>query len=299
MLRLNLTKNLEESIIQEIFLPLSLGSDFAQELNDDVAFIKQNKKVLIKTDSLTEGVHCKVGTSGYKMGYKLLARCISDIASKGGYPIGFTVAIFKPSSFAKKDLKDFSNGLKHFKIPLIGGDISNTNSKYFSANITIFASFKGRKIPERKNAKVGENIYITGKIGRAFLGFIGKKEFLPNYETPTPNLALMQKIHEEYKVSSAIDVSDGFIKDITSLLNASRVGAEVDASLIIDAKFRRHAKEMLTFGDDYQTIFTSKEDIVESEVIKIGTITKGNQLIIRGVDFDLKSNDQTGYTFAK
>lgn len=298
MLSLNLTENSEETLVRNVFLPFTRGITFAQGLKDDVAFLKSDKKILIKTDSLTEGIHCKIGTAKYKMAHKLLARAISDVASKGGWPIGFTLAIFKPANWGQGEIADFMEGFKVFKIPLIGGDVSNSNNQYFSANITIFANHNG-KISTRFNGKAGENIYITGQIGFAFLGFIGVEKFIRNYETPMPKIKLMQNLFSKYKITSSIDVSDGFIKDISSLLNASKIGADINIDFILEKKYQNYAKDMLTFGDDYEIIFTSTNEIKDKGVIQIGTTNKSRILNITGINFQFNSSDVLGYNIFK
>lgn len=294
MLRLNLIENTEEQLINQIFLPLTRNSQFAQKLQDDIAFIQSCKKIIIKTDSLTEGIHLKIGASPFGMGYKLLARCISDIACKGGFPIAFTLSIFKPKNFSVAQMKEFADGLKSFKIPLIGGDISNTPNSFFSANITIFAEHNNKKISARFCAKPSENIYITGKVGLAFLGFIGIEKFIQNYEMPKPDLKLMQKIFSKYNIGASIDISDGFIKDLSSLLCMSKVGAEIEIQKIILKKFTSYTKDMLTFGDDYKVIFTSKEEIKEKGIIKIGKTNASHILTIKDCKVDINN---AGYTF--
>jgi thiamine-monophosphate kinase len=171
MLHLKITTNKEQAFVEKNLLPLTLGSPFARNLDDDVAKIDD---LLIKTDSLCEGVHVKFCTSPHKMGHKLLARAFSDIASKGGFPIGFTLSVFKTSKISEAFLHDFVNGMKVFEVPLIGGDIASSLNENFCANVTVVAK-QNAQTPHRNGAKEGDFIYITGQIGRAFLGFSNER----------------------------------------------------------------------------------------------------------------------------
>lgn len=301
---LSLTESEEARFIREICLPLTFGSKFSLGLLDDVAFLKSKHKILVTTDSVCEGIHYKSGTSPSKIAHKCLARNLSDIAAKGAKPKGYTLSIAKPSWVDAAFLEQFAKGLmllsKKFKIPLIGGDVSSSKSPTFSANITAYGEYQG-EISERKNAKLSDNIYVTGKIGRAYLGFQGVLEFLPFYETPMPQISLMRKIHKKYQINASIDVSDGFLKDLKTLLFASGCGAEIDVESIPVPPFESEKgsefyENCLNFGDDYEIIFTSKDDIKEPNVAKIGKIVKAKTLTILGLKLDKLTLKNDGYS---
>lgn len=293
MQHFKVTQNKEENFIQKTFLPLTLNSEFSRGLKDDVALLNNN--LIIKTDSLCVGIHVKKNTSAFKIGHKLLARNLSDIASKGGRPIAFTLSIFKHNNISNQFLLNFTKGLKNFNIPLIGGDCCNSLNSYFSANITVFAEKTVQDLPSRSGAKIDDNIYITNSIGRAFLGFKGIKQFKQFYETPIPQINLMQKVLEKYKINASIDISDGFLKDITSLLNTSKVGAIIEVQKILPANYLKYIKEMLTFGDDYEIIFTSPDKIEIDGITKIGKVQDKKILTIKDVS-GIKIN-KFGYQF--
>jgi thiamine-monophosphate kinase len=289
MLHFNITKNKEQQFVEKFALPLTLGSPFARNLTDDVALLEG---MICKTDSLCEGIHCKIGTSPEKMGHKLLARALSDVASKGGFPKAFMLSIFKTQATNEGFLAKFLEGTRVFDIPLIGGDVASSLNQNFSANVSVFAKSEG-KIPHRDGAKEGDFIYITGKIGRAYLGFLGNEKFIDFYEKPLPKLALMQEICQKHNINASIDISDGFMKDLLTLLVTSNLGAQIDFLKIplIQEKF---AQKMMTFGDDYEIIFTSKEEIHHPEVVKIGFIKKEKLLSIENAR-DIKFKE-FGYT---
>jgi thiamine-monophosphate kinase len=288
MITLKVKQNEEAKFVEKHCLPITFNSKFALELQDDVAFLNGEKrsKIIIKTDSISEGIHYKIGTKPLKIGHKLLARNLSDIAAKGGIPLGFTLSIFRTKSTNEAFLEDFLTGIKalarDFSLPLIGGDEVSVKNNFFSASITIFATKNG-KISERKNAKVGDFIYITGQIGRAFLGFEGEANFLPFFETPAPQINLMQELFAKYKINASIDISDGFLKDLNTLLFVSQKGAYVDCSKIPTPKTNHSLEKLLTFGDDYQILFTSKDEISHKDVRKIGVILKEKHLQLEGL----------------
>ena len=276
-----LTSNKEEIFVKKIFAPLTLNSPFARGLKDDIALIDN---LMITTDSICEGIHVKESTEGFKVGHKLLARNLSDIASKGGKPIGYTLSLFKTLNTSDAFITSFIEGLKNFNIPLIGGDFCKSLNSTFCANITIFANKTTIEVPSRSGSQEGDFVYLTDKIGRAFLGFNGILEFKEFYELPKPPINLMQQIVKNHKINSSIDVSDGFLKDIITLLNACNLGANISVNNILPSNFEKYTKNMLTFGDDYQVIFTSKEEIKMKEVLKIGELKKEKILTLMDVN---------------
>ena len=55
--------------------------------------------------------------------------------------------------------------------------------------------------------------------------------------------------------SSAIDISDGIIQDLSHLISSSGVGCNLDLDQVPVAD-KQYAKQCLEFGDDYQLLFT-------------------------------------------
>src|SRR5574343_154523 len=99
------TKN-EVQIVSELFLPLSLGSNFALGLKDDCALLSGFSDLLISTDSVVQGWHFHFDVPWRFFGHKLLARNMSDIAAKGGLPIAYTLSIFLPNYYEFANLAD-------------------------------------------------------------------------------------------------------------------------------------------------------------------------------------------------
>ena len=55
--------------------------------------------------------------------------------------------------------------------------------------------------------------------------------------------------------SSAIDISDGILQDLSHIISSSGVGCNInlDKVPVVDRKFK---KKCLEFGDDYQILYT-------------------------------------------
>ena len=127
-------------------------------------------------------------------------------------------------------------------------------------------------MPARTGARPGDLLYVSGTIGDAALGLairLGRlkglseadRDFLlDRYLLPRPRLALahaMSKFAE-----GGMDVSDGFVGDLTKMLRVSGATAEIDlsrlplspaarASIALDPALFEVAA---TGGDDYELI---------------------------------------------
>jgi thiamine-monophosphate kinase len=80
-------------------------------------------------------------------------------------------------------------------------------------------------------------------------------------EMPTPRVALGQAL--QGLASSAIDVSDGLLGDLSHILKRSQLGATVNADAVPRSSVLReqplHIQRLCTLagGDDYELVFTA------------------------------------------
>ena len=79
----------EDALVKKLVKDLKTRSDVAVAAGDDCAVIRGGKRghyLLLKTDCVIEGVHYAADTPPSGVGYKALARAISDIAAMAGKP---------------------------------------------------------------------------------------------------------------------------------------------------------------------------------------------------------------------
>lgn len=249
-------------------------------------------------DTLIEGVHFLPGTAPSDIAHRAVAVNLSDIAAMGATPRWMTLAL-TIRGVDENWLSAFASGLfeaaDRFGVTLIGGDTTQ------GATLTISISVTGEIGPGdsllRSGAGVGDAIFVTGTVGDAAAGL----ELLQRGETedrltdrflrPTPRVEVGQQLIGI--ASAAIDLSDGLSGDLTKLLRASGVGAEIDLeNLPLSNALREHftASEQLEFalsgGDDYELCFTAEENSVAkiretTAVTKIGTVTDSGNLVCR------------------
>ncbi|CAL4324714.1 Thiamine-monophosphate kinase [Buchnera aphidicola (Neophyllaphis podocarpi)] len=243
-------------------------------IGDDSALINIPSKynLAISTDTLVEGVHFLKNIKPQDLGYKVLAVNLSDMAAMGAVPKWITIAITIPK-INSYWLKNFTKGLflllNKYNMKLIGGDTTKGN---LSINISIYGMVPKNNALLRNGANKGDLIYVTGTLGDSAAGLFllkqnNKKKYKKNKELIKRHLNPIPRIEHGLALrniaSSAIDISDGLIKDLSHILKSSKCGANVYLeSLPISKMLRNNFKEKkwlnwaLSAGEDYEICFT-------------------------------------------
>jgi len=273
-------------------------------IGDDAALIKKDTNNLwaISTDMLNENTHFFQNTDPFNLGWKALAVNISDIYAMGGLPKFALLAIALPKIKAGW-MEEFSNGLfscaKEYGVELIGGD---TTKGPLSISICILGEVLKKNALLRSNAKKEDDIWVTGELGLAALGLakLQKKIQLPKslskkaigaLEKPMLHSSII-KIMARLS-NSAIDISDGLIADLSHILKASKVGADLSLKDIPMNPWLKKNKLIdigLSGGDDYQLLFTTPKKnrnkinllskVRSIKLTRIGSIKKDKSLKI-------------------
>ena len=201
------------------------------------------------------------------VGWKLVAVNVSDIAAMGHSPDWATLSISVPKDLPMKWITEFSSGLheacRKWNISLIGGDTTRSES-LIMLSMTM-GSRKGSRPIWRSGAQIGDTIWVTGFIGEAAAGFFDSKNNLGLncLRRPNPPAEFANMIGSAELIHSMIDISDGLYSDLDKLCKASNVGAIIYAeslpkgpALALEEDPLRY---MLSFGEDYQLLFTTLE----------------------------------------
>ena len=259
--------------------PPGLGVDLS--IGDDCALLvpAPGMQLAISSDMLVEGRHFLSTVSPQALGHKALAVNLSDLAACGAKPVAFTLALALPR-VDEVWLEGFSKGLfalaDEHSCTLIGGD---TTAGPLNICITVFGHVPTGQALLRSGAQVGDDIYVSGWPGQArlaleaFRGNISLSEqafaqMRARMEQPTPRLALGLALHGI--ASSAIDVSDGLLGDLSHILQRSGLAAEIELNAInsialcaysmpVNSQFdlKTMQEMVLAGGDDYELVFTA------------------------------------------
>ena len=282
-------------------------------VGDDCALLAPTPgmQLAVSSDMLVAGRHFFADVDPRTLGHKALAVNLSDLAASGATPVAFMLALALPQ-VDEAWLQAFSEGLFALAdahgCELVGGD---TTQGPLNICITVFGEVPAGQALLRSGAQVGDDIYVSGTLGdarlalEALLGHITLPADVlqaarQRLECPTPRVALGTALRGI--ATSALDVSDGLLGDLSHILQASHVGATIDGDDAIGliassalwtgarGQFDQKFLQQCTWagGDDYELCFTAPaaqrtavqaaSRAARTPVTRIGRITAGQGL---------------------
>ena len=250
---------------------------------DDAAIIKPQKNNLVHSLDISK-IHSHFPDNALPedIAYRSVAVALSDLAAMGAKPsfisIGLTSNISDINWYKK-----FTNGiesiLNEYDLKLVGGDVTFGE---INICVNVFGYVDGN-ILKRNSAEPEDDIYITGQLGKGRKGLDDwnnnkKSSFINNYFRPKVNFEESRYISKF--ASSCIDISDGLMKDLTSICNSSSVGAKIyfeDIPITTDISD-------LSYGDDYELCFTAskkyREKLNNKAFFLIGEVTSSKEILL-------------------
>lgn len=144
-------------------------------VGDDAAVLDyKDKRVLVTTDLLLEGIHFDLTYMPLKhLGYKSAIVNFSDIYAMNGQPKQITVSLGVSKRFSVEDLEDIYAGInlacEKYGVDLVGGDTSASLTG-LTISITCIGEGEEGKIVYRNGAKANDLICVTGDLGSAYMG---------------------------------------------------------------------------------------------------------------------------------
>jgi thiamine-monophosphate kinase len=292
---------------------LSLG------IGDDAALISGTPgyQTVLTCDWFLESTHfLRDKHPADAVGWKCLARAISDIAAMGAAPRCFLLSLALPRELTSSWLDDFLGGLRRaatrFGCSLAGGD--TTERRAVLINVTVVGEVRRGREVRRSGARPGDFIYVSGRLGEAELGLqllrqrkrgLNMREpRLRKHLYPEPRLGLGQWLSEKRVASAMMDLSDGLSSDLRRLCEASKVGAVIKSEHLpavrvtkLERKDRVDPLQLaLHGGDDYELLFTVPNDKAKGlpravggvAITRIGEIARARDVLVADGDGRLR-----------
>jgi len=260
-------------------------------IGDDAAVIDNtNKKTLVTTDILLEGIHFDLTYVPLKhLGYKAAVVNFSDIYAMNGTPQQIVVSLGISKRFCVEDMEALYEGLKLackiYDVDLVGGDTSSSLTG-LTINITCIGYAEENQLVYRTGAQNTDLIFVSGDLGAAYMGlqllereknvFDGQADFQPDFAgkeyllerqlKPEARKDIVKLLAENHiKPTSMIDISDGLSSDMLHICKQSKVGCAIyEERIPIDYQTALMAETFnmnvstvaLNGGEDYELLFT-------------------------------------------
>lgn len=262
-----------------------------RSIGDDGAVLDfKDKKVIVSTDLLIEGVHFDLAYMPLRhLGYKAVVVNMSDISAMNARPTQITVSVAVSNRFPLEALEELFDGItlasKFYNVDVIGGD-TTSSQKGLIISITAIGEANEDDIVYRNGAKDGDLLVVTGDLGSAYMGLQvleREKQVFQVNPNNQPDLdaytylierqlkpearhdikELLEKL--EVKPSSMIDISDGLSSEIIHICKQSKVGCNLyEEKIPVDPQFINVCEEFnidsttvaINGGEDYELLFT-------------------------------------------
>jgi thiamine-monophosphate kinase len=232
-------------------------------MGDDCAVLPPSlRPQAITVDPVIYGRHFDDQVPPRAAGAKLLKRNLSDLAAMGARPTAAVIALTLDPRVSLSWLEKFHRGLaacaRDYRVPIVGGDIAQADG-IVAASLTLLGQAAGPRMLLRTGAKIGDWIYVTGKLG----GSIASHHF--DFE---PRLAEGAWLAAQTETRAMIDLSDGLAKDLPALtpagaepaITASLVPVSRDAARLAKKTGRTSLSHALSDGEDYELLFVVRKN---------------------------------------
>jgi thiamine-monophosphate kinase len=267
-------------------------------IGDDAAILDfRDKKVVVSTDILVEGVHFDLSYMPLKhLGYKAVVVNVSDICAMNAKATQILVTIAVSNRFPLEALEELFEGItvaaNEYKVDVIGGD-TTSSQKGMIISITVIGEADENELVYRNGAGQSDLLVVTGDIGAAYMGLQvlerEKQVFQvnPNSQPDLDGYAYLIErqlkpearkdvrtlLHAlEIKPTAMIDISDGLSSEIMHLCKQSKVGCNLyEDKLPLDPQFMNVCEEFnldattvaINGGEDYELLFSIKMEDFE------------------------------------
>ncbi|MDW7650689.1 MAG: thiamine-phosphate kinase [Bacillota bacterium] len=308
----------ERSLIKKIsgIVDADCGQGYVG-IGDDAALTKpaEGKWLVTSKDLLVEDVHfLRDAASPRDLGYKSLAVNLSDIAAMGGLPRHAYVALALPRGFSVAFILEFYRGMQSLAerhgVAISGGDIVGSPGPVM-ISVTVQGEVDRERALLRSGAGPGDLLCVTGELGASAAGLLLlqneincpeeiRKAALEAHLRPVPRIGEAAFLASGGQVTAAMDISDGLLKDLGEICEASGCGALLFAEKIpvhpaAEAIARLRDVDPLALavngGEDYEILCAVKPAAFDklaaayrerfgTDLHPIGEVTTGSEMLM-------------------
>jgi thiamine-monophosphate kinase len=195
-----------------------------------------------------EGVHFEHKVQPESVGWKAMARPLSDFAAMSGVPKFALTTLILPSKtslgWVKKLYRGIDKAARAFGVAVVGGETSRIEGPAV-ISVAVMGFVEKQRWVGRAGGKMNDELFVTGRLGGSLRG--GHLKFIPR-------IVESRWLTENFPIHAMMDLSDGLGTDLPRLARASGVGFEIDERAL-PLNQRCTIREAISDGEDYELLF--------------------------------------------
>ena len=245
----------EDALVARLIGELPTNAEVVVAAGDDCAVVRTEGATdleLLKTDCIVEGVHFETGTEAERVGWKAVARTLSDFGAMGGRPGHLLVTLVVPGEREVGWVEALYVGMRRcaeaYGATIVGGECPRLAD---GGPVVISVSGTGMVTPDhlltRHGGKAGDDLWVTGVLGGSLAG---------KHLDFHPRLAEGQWLGAQAGVHAAMDLSDGLAMDLPRLARASQCGFSVTRESI-PCSAGVDVRQAIGDGEDYELLLSA------------------------------------------
>jgi thiamine-monophosphate kinase len=241
----------EDAAVARLLRGLPSGPDVIRGPGDDCAVIGTPRAKtwrLLKTDCVIEGVHFRPEEAPGKIGWKALARAVSDIAAMGGRPRHALITLAISPEEEMERAAGIYAGLgkcaRKYGIAIVGGETARSPGPIF-ISVMVSGEVARQACVFRSGGTPGDRLFVTGRLG----GSLGGRHlvFQPRVEEGC-------WLASGFRIHAMMDLSDGLGMDLPRLAWASGCGFRLDERAL-PVNPGCTVEQAIADGEDYELLF--------------------------------------------
>jgi thiamine-monophosphate kinase len=218
---------------------------------DDCAVVEVSgakKLQVLKTDCVVEGIHFTTKSRPASVGWKAMARALSDFAAMSGVPQFALITMIVPAERTLDWVKQVYLGLgkaaRAFDVAIVGGETSNIKGPAV-ISVSLTGSVEKDRWVGRSGGKANDELFVTGRLGGSLRG---------SHLKFVPRIVESRWLTKHFPIHAMMDLSDGLGADLPRLARASHLGFEVnEAALPLNRGCT--IEQAISDGEDYELLF--------------------------------------------
>ncbi|MFN2622531.1 MAG: thiamine-phosphate kinase [Chthoniobacterales bacterium] len=241
----------EDRLLEQLLSKLRSRPVVVLDAGDDCALVESGKRGVLdvlKTDCLVEGIHFAKNARPERVGWKAMARPLSDFAAMSAVPRFALVTLIVPAQrevvWVQRLYRGIEKAARTFAVSVVGGETSNIKGPAV-ISVSVSGSVEKTRWVGRNGGKPRDELFVTGRLGGSLRG---------HHLNFVPRIAESRWLTQNFCVHAMMDLSDGLGTDLPRLARASGVSFEIDeAALPVNRGCT--TKQAISDGEDYELLF--------------------------------------------